>query len=644
MLMRVAAVLILLLAFLLPVSAQDYHSGSKKAIKLYESAALKFRDRQDAEAEDMLQKAIKADECFVEAYMMLAQICLDSRREQEAAGYFSKALELDPEAPASSYLKLANVEAGYGDFGAALMHLDIYRKKGGGARTDAEAGRLEESCRFAVEAMANPVPFSPENLGTTVNSELMEYWPSLSVDEQILYLTVMVAKDASQPVGPRNVQEDFFYSVKDASGWSQRKNLGAPINTLDNEGAQTITADGTQLFFTACNRKDGLGQCDIYMTRYAKGQWSVPHPLGAPVNSAYSEKHPSVSADGRYLYFASNRPNGKGEYDLWMSTLTEGGWSEPVNLGDSINTIGSEVSPDIHSDNQTLYFASDGWPGMGRSDLFVSRKNPEGQWQKAANLGYPINTTGEDIGLFVDAAGRKAYFASNRREGTDTDIYTFELPEEDRPVPVSYVRGRIYDSGNMKSLDARVQLIDLEKNELVMETSSQKADGEYLVCLPSGRDYAINISRPGYLFYSGNFSLNGINSRQEPMEKDVPLDPVEVGKTVVLNNIFFASDSYELDPRSRAELDKLVEFLLQNPLAVVEISGHTDNIGTPAYNQALSRQRATAVVTYLQASGIPATRLRAMGYGQDKPLAGNESEEGRAQNRRTELTVISNGL
>jgi len=642
--MRGVLICVLLLSVFSIASGQEYHSTSKKAIKYYEAATLKFRDRNDAEAEALLKKALAADNCFTEAYMMLSQICLDSKREREAASYYLKALELDPSAPASGYMKLAKVEAGYGDYSLALEHLNTYFTKGGStAKMDAEAGRLQESCRFALSAIANPVPFDPENLGTTVNSELMEYWPSLSVDERILYFTVMVPKNPDLPVGPGNVQEDFFFSFREGDGWSYRQNLGAPINTKDNEGAQTVTADGAEIFFTACNRRDGQGQCDIYTSRYTRGNWTIPEPLGPPVNTPYSEKQPSVSADGRFLYFASNRPNGKGDYDLWMSKRTENGWGVPLNLGDSINTSLAEQSPYIHPDNSTLYFASEGWPGMGKSDLFLSKRAENGRWKFPENLGYPINTPGEEIGLFVNAEGTKAYFASNRRAGTDTDIYSFDLPPADRPAAVSYVRGRIFDSGSRVSLDAVVQLIDLDKNEVVMETSSEKADGEYFVCLPSGRDYALNISRPGYLFYSGTFSLNRIHSRQEPLNRDVALDPIEAGKSIVLNNIFFESDSYELDPRSRAELDKMLDFMRINPGTKIEISGHTDNTGSADYNLNLSSRRAASVVNYLIANGIDPLRMKAMGFGQEKPVSSNEDEKGRSLNRRTELTIISNG-
>ncbi|MFZ5942101.1 MAG: OmpA family protein [Bacteroidota bacterium] len=635
--------LILLSLLFLPLTAQDYHTRSKKALKYYESAREKFQYRNDAEAESLLKKAIGADQGFVEAYIMLSQICLDAGREGEASAFYLKALELDPEAPASGYLKLAGVEYTAGEYAKAQEHLKIYFNKGGAtAEKDLEAGDLLKRCTFALDALAHPVPFNPQNLGPAVNSDLMEYWPSLSVDEQVLYFTVMVAKNPQLPLKPGNIQEDFFYSIKEGDEWGYRMNLGTPINTLDNEGAQTVTADGQQLFFTACNRPDGKGQCDIYTTRFEQGKWTKPVSLGSPLNTSLSEKHPSISADGRFLFFASNRPGGKGDYDIWMSTLGESGWGTPVNLGDSVNTAGTEQSPDIHADNQTLYFASDGWPGMGRSDLFVARKNSAGEWGRPENIGYPINTVNEELGMFVNAEGNRAYFASNRRAGTDTDLYAFDLPVNDRPVPVSYMHGRVYDAGNMRSLGAVIQLIDLENGEVVMETTSGKTDGEYLVCLPSGRDYALNISRQGYLFYSGNFSLEGSYTRLEPFEKDVPLEPVQAGKILVLNNIFYETDSYELDPRSRTELDKVVEFMKQNPKVIIEIAGHTDLTGSAAYNRQLSSLRAGAVVNYLLAQGISGDRLKSAGYGHEKPVATNETEEGRALNRRTELVILSN--
>jgi outer membrane protein OmpA-like peptidoglycan-associated protein len=280
---------------------------------------------------------------------------------------------------------------------------------------------------------------------------------------------------------------------------------------------------------------------------------------------------------------------------------------------------------------------------MGMEDIFLSRLKSDMSWSNPVNLGYPVNTHNEEIGFIVNARGDRAYYASNRREGTDTDIYTFEMPLDVRPVPVSYIEGRVYDSRTMKGIEARFELIDIETGNLVMEVVSNPGEGDYFVSLPTGSAYAFNVSQPGYLFYSDHFEINRRYERLDPLRKDIPLDPVKTGKTIVLNNIFFDTDSYRLKETSRVELDKIFEFLDLNKNVRVEISGHTDNTGTPIYNLELSEKRARQVVDYLTDRGIEPGRLEARGYGDTMPIADNTTEEGRARNRRTELKVLRTG-
>ncbi len=634
----------LLLLFRVSAFAQHTSSGSKRAIRMFEEAVAHYREMDLDGAESSLLKALRSDGDFIEAYQLISQVCYESGRIGEAIHYYSRGLEIDPEGNPDGYRLLAGLTIQTGDYARTLELAEKFLSFPPEQVSSRQTGiLLKEKCLFAMEAMKNPVPFQPENLGDSVNSAYSEYWPCLSVDEQLLMFTVMMPRDPAADLLPWNLQEDFYYVLRKGNSWSGRASAGAPLNTPDNEGAHTMTADGKTLYFTACNRRDGKGMCDIYRSEWRGDRWGEPQNLGSPVNSRYSEKHPTISADGRMLLFTSNRPGGKGSFDIWASVREAGGWGTPVNLGDSVNTGGLEQSPFLHPDGRSLYFSSTGWPGMGQGDLFLSRLDGDHHWSRPVNLGYPLNTYNDEIGLTVNARGNTAYFASDRGRGTDTDIYTFELPPAIRPVLVSYLAGRVFDAHNMKGLSAVIRLIDLETEEVVMETASGPGEGDYLVSLPTDRDYALNVSAEGYLFYSAHFSFTGEHSRKQPFQRDIPMEKIGVGSAVVLNNIFFNTGSDELLDASLAELNRVAAFLNENPSLAVEISGHTDNTGSAEHNQELSERRAGAVVDYLKGKGIPPARLHPAGYGEREPVAGNDTEEGRAQNRRTEMKITDIG-
>jgi outer membrane protein OmpA-like peptidoglycan-associated protein len=633
------------LFFCLNIFSQgNYTSTSKSAITSFEKALRFFDNHEDEAALKNLQKAIKSDDKFIEAYMMMAQIYKDRKEFPEAIRNFEKGLEIMPKFNPPGYLVLADVEMGQGLYADALVHalrfleLSDFKKI-----SHDDALHFIENCRFALDKFNNPVPFQPVNLGDSINSIDNEYWPSLSLDESTLIFTVLEPSDPNLTAQKTSFQEDFYESFRKPDGsWSTRKNVGPPLNTNDNEGAQCISADGRFLYFTGCNREDGQGKCDIYFSENQNGKWSVPVNLGYPVNTAYSEKHPSISPDGRKLFFASDRPGGMGGLDIWMSKKESNGfWSFPENLGKNINTPGNELSPFIHPDNQSIYFSSEGHANMGKGDIFISRIDSNGKWMPPVNLGYPINTWNSEVGLIVNAAGNVAYYSSDRLKGKGLDIYEFPLYTDVRPVPVSYMKGRVYDSQTWKGVEAVIQLLDLKTGNLVVESSSLQGEGNFLISLPSGHNYALNISKPGYLFYSENFSFAETHNRTDPLLKDVPLCPAKIGEKVILKNIFFGFDSFELQPESQTEINKIIEFLNHNPNIRVEISGHTDNTGNSQYNQLLSEKRAKSVVDYLAGNGIQIARLTYKGYGSSLPIGTNDTEEGRAINRRTEMRIVN---
>ena len=619
--------------------AQQLSSSNKNAVKAYNAGYDKYERRQYKDAMAELNKAIRFDANFIEAHMLIAECSLETNDPQQAKASFLRCVAINPDFFPPVYYSLAEIEFDMDEFETASKYLEKFltysRQK---PALVAKSEKLLQNSRFAAQAVKNPVPFQPENI--RLDFEYDQYWPSLSVDEQTLVFTALIPKNPDNPAVIGNRHEDFFVSDFRDGKWTKPENIGSPPNTSDNEGAQTISADAARMYFTACNRPDGKGGCDLYYSEKRNGLWTRPRNLGEPINTSAKETQPSISADGRTLYFVSTRSGGKGEQDIWTSTLGDNGhWGKPVNL-EEINTSGDESSPFIHLDNRTLYFASDGWPGMGQYDLFMTRKDSSGRWSTPENLGYPINSKYNEEGMIVNARGDRAYYSSDRGDGHIRNIFTFGLYPAARPHPVSYMKGKIYDAQHYNPLKALFELIDLSTADKVAEAYSDSVSGEFLVCIPSGKDYALNIKSKGYLFYSENFTmLDG--TYREPYLKDIPLKRIQPGEKVILKNIFFDFASAELLNESKAELQQLVQFLRDNPDVKIQITGHTDNVGTQAYNLDLSQNRARSVANCLLNEGIAMTRVSYKGMGFSEPVADNNSEEGRAQNRRTELLIVN---
>ena len=380
----------------------------------------------------------------------------------------------------------------------------------------------------------------------------------------------------------------------------------------------------------------------IYMAKMQDGKFFECLKLDKNVNmSGYKSMHPFISSDGSRLYFSSNRPGTKGGMDIWKSTLTESGtWGEPVNLGDSINTPGEEMSPFIHPDNQTLYFSSDGHIGLGVQDLYMVKMKSDKTWGTPVNMGYPINTFNDETGLVVNSKGTMAYFASDRLTKKGKDIFTFSLDKRYRPVIVNYVNGVIVDSDTKKEIKADFVLSDLETAEIIARTSSIKGTGEYLLCLPVDRGYGLSVSKKGYLMHSENFSLSNQADSLKPYNINISLQTIKVGRKEILRNVFFDVDKWNLTKQSRSELNNLIKFMNQNPETVVEIGGHTDITGSEAHNDSLSENRAKVVYQYLLDKGVKKERLAFKGYSSTIPASSNENSRGRSLNRRTEFKII----
>lgn len=574
---------------------------------------------------------------FVNASLLLADIYKGLDSTSQEIIYLEKALNYSDK-PAIFY-RLGAASYSIGDYEKAQYNYEAYLdvaqvtevRKG-------EVRRIVESCKFAIDAKKHPVEFHPIRLSNKINTVNDEYWPSLSLDQQELVFTRLL-----KPVGQRP-HEDFFISEYNLEEWGLAQPI-VEINTPNNEGAQSLSVNGRFLLFTACNRADGFGSCDIYFSERVSGKWSTPKNVGAPANSKAWESQPSFSSDNKFLYFSSNRKGGKGKKDIWRTELlgVNSGkilWGEPENLGDSINTPGDEISPFIHANNKNFYFASDYRTGMGGFDLFTAELKEDDTFTDAKNLGFPINTFEDEQGLNISSNGKTVFFSSARKAGMGLDIYTFQLEEGMRPEPVTYAKVKVIDAKSLQPIQARIELVNLFKpDEKRLETANK--DGEAMLCFPVGAEYAFNVFEKGYLFYSQSFEMDNTKSIAKPYQIDIKLRAIQVGAEMNLYNIYFETDSFKILQESVPELKNLISLLDFNSDVKIEIQGHTDNTGNNIQNSQLSELRAKSVVDYLISEGISKDRLIAKGFGENSPVAPNETKAGRKLNRRTTIKITS---
>jgi outer membrane protein OmpA-like peptidoglycan-associated protein/tetratricopeptide (TPR) repeat protein len=627
---------ILVASFTTNAQWYDPEKVDHNANTIYTLAINKAQSADYITAIRMINEALKIEPKYVDAYLSLAGINAEMKNYAESVSRFEKAFALDSVYTNDYLLPYSISLAGTGRFNDALNSVNKFIIHPTLNERSIKAGEFRRTTyRFAIEYdKTHPEKdyvFKPQDLGDSINTADLEYFPSLTIDGKKLIFTKRI-----------NGNEDFYESDLN-NGWGKAYPLPGNINsTTFNEGAQNISQDGKWLIFTGCNFPEGLGSCDLYISHLTKNGWSVPENLGPNVNSEFWESTPSLSPDKKDLYFSSNVPGGFGGKDIWVCHRNENGkWEEPSNLGPEINTPGDESTPFIHADNQTLYFNSNGHPGYSdKPDIFVTRKLPGGKWSKPENLGYPINTIDDEGSMIVAADGKTAYYSSDRSDTKGgLDIYTFELRQDLRPLKTLWVKGRVYDIKTKNGLPSSVELTDVNNRQLISKLQTDE-DGNYLVTLPVGKEYAFNVNRKGYLFYSENYDISE-GTTDSTFEADIALQPIEAHAHIVLKNVFFDTKKTELKPESITELDNVVKLMNENPNIKILISGYTDNVGKPADNLTLSKGRAIAVVNYLLNKGVKNERLNFKGNGETNPVADNKTEEGRALNRRTELSIVS---
>jgi outer membrane protein OmpA-like peptidoglycan-associated protein/tetratricopeptide (TPR) repeat protein len=615
---------------------------NKKAIEYYIQAD-NFRVRgEHQEAIDLLNMAIQKDKDFFEAHYRLGLVYMGKRNFPEAIKNLEAGLKLtnDPNKQKIFWYDLGDCYFNSGNYDEAFKLFSQYlNTEISNKQKIVHARQVLANIEFAKQNSTKASKYKLKPLSDTVNTFMLQYFPVLTADQQELIFTRRLGNDMNKDF------EDIVVSRKNEKGqWTKPISISKHINTPFNEGTCTISADGRKLIFTSCMGRDGFGSCDLFESFKVGNEWSEPVNLGAQVNTTEWESQPSLSADGRTLYFVSDRRGGYGRRDIWVSFQSEKGeWTKAKNAGKEINTVYDEISPFIHVNNRVLYFASNGLTGMGGNDIYYSEKDSINNWTKPVNLGVPINNHEDQFSLFITADGKKGYYSHEETatSGQSTSkIYEIEIPEENQvKYRSNYVKGTIRDKETRAPLSAKVELINIETNERESLVTSDSITGSYLIVLTQGAEYALYVNRQGYLFKSQNFDYADVKDFQ-PIIQDVDLEKLHSGSIAVLNNIFFDTDKYALKEKSKTELLRVVQFLNENPQIKIEVSGHTDNVGGLMYNQQLSEKRANAVYDYLISNGIDQKRLMSRGYGQSDPIAPNDSEQNRQLNRRIQFRLI----
>lgn len=632
-------------------------------------------------------KAIAADPKYPYPVARIGAMYQKLHNYKKAIQFFQRAIAMDSTFDDYNYYNLGTSYKGLHQLDSAVI---CYRKfiwrmtplvpEDSAAVRDADY--LIQYSEKSIELQKQPKNTTdPIKVVGDINSQYDDFAPAITADGSILYFTSRrPSTNTVRYAESKDFGDDIFASKRDDKGnWGPCMALPSPVDSKDDEGAIGISPDGQKVYYSLCRRPDGFGDCDLYESTLDGTNWSRPRNLGRDVNSTAWDAQPSISPDGNAMYFSSRRFGSiEGSEDIWVSYRnSDGTWGKPVNLGPTINTPYSERCPYIAFDGVTLYFSSNGHPGYGAHDLFMTRKQPDGTWSDPINLGSPINSEGEDEFLTVPAQGKTVYFASGRGAGaTGLDIYQGILPPDLAPHPITLVKGLVVDKASRKPLGAKIELADLVKDEPVGSYASNSTTGQFYFPITAGKQYGITASAPRYTFYSQHYTvpdtakytevsytieLTSVDTSliaENPPEDDGankkhPKSPTKTtdntgtkntGKLtdgITLNNIFFDFNKATLRKESVAELRNLHKLMLDNPKIKIEISGHTDSIGTAEVNQKLSQDRAEAVREFLVGHGIAATRVIAKGYGATRPVAPNDTEDNRQKNRRTEFRIIN---
>lgn len=637
---------------------------NKKAVKAYEQGLDKKNKKE--ERLEFLKQAMDLEPDYVDANFAFAMeriktLIYADQSFKPTEPYFKKVIEICPKYHSNPYYFLGFIYYEEEKWEESIKYLKEFLNFKSDADKkfdkdyDAYLNQAKQMIRYAKlynEILNHPVPFDPYPV-EGICTEKDEYLPTISADDEIIWFTrktPYVNKDAIYASDKE--MELFSYSKRDKSTgkFTKGNRMPYPFNKSSNEGGATLSIDNKHMYFTKGADEGGTQiNIDIYHSDYVNGEWTDPQKVPGINDPVAWDSQPTIASDGVTLYFASNRKGGLGGTDIYKTVKDPktGTWSIPHNLGRMINTSYDERSPFMHSDFETMYFSSDGHPGVGGFDIFYSRVGEDGKWTEPKNIGVPINTTGDDLGFFVSTDGKLGYFASNEpsralgRSVGKYDIYQFELYKEARPQDVSFVKGKVEDKSNAEVKSFSVEVTDaVTKKTTFGVVDSTTGDFAVVVNTKVKNDLIVTIKKDGYAFSSQLISKDSLKDSKPKKIPDVEVDTIAIGKTYTLNNIYYQTNSAVLDPRSMIVIDEFVEFLKTNPTFKIEIHGHTDNVGKPEANLALSTDRAFTVRDLLLERGIDEKRLvNFKGHGASIPIADNSTETGRAKNRRTEFVI-----
>lgn len=650
------------------------------------------------DARGLVVTAADLDTTFIKANYEAGRLHLMTIGKDLAAKYLLRVLRQDPDYRFDIEYSIGESYQYGENFDKAIEYFNRYKEKlakksnyqGKDKVELAQVDRSIYECENGKEFVSNPKNFSIVNIGREINSEYEDYAPVINENEdEIVFTTRRREDNLNQNVADDNKPwEDIFFSKKSGTGWAFAKNIGEPVNGQNHDSNTALSADGNTLFLY--NDENGG---DILYSELVNGAWSTPVSLPGIINSSFAEKSVSISADEKTLYFSSNRPGGFGGLDIYKATKdSKGEWSNVKNLGPTINTDLDDDGPFIDYDLVTLYFSSQGRKGMGGFDVFKTTFNPDkNEWSEPENLGYPINTPDNDIYIVFSKDNKRAYYSSVREDGMGyTDIYMITSPEgiknaqpvtknppvvvapdtaktepvvtqvepktdpikvDPKPkepttepkkeiVPLKYVV-TVVDATTKSPLDAKVKLQGAKDNVIVASSSVGAGVYEFSISNPKAKDYRLSVDLTGYVFVNQNLKIEGATTKEKTINRTIELRKVATNVSGVLRNLYFDFDKATFKTESYTELNKLEAMMRQNESMIIEIGGHTDAVGSKPYNNLLARKRAEAVKDYLTKKGIDARRIKAVGYGETKPLVSNDDEEeGREINRRVEFTII----